>query len=123
MTFREGLAAHLAAIQRRDLSALAATLPADNRIVLVMADGKVVRSGREFLALHEGWFAGTTWKLGAEVVEAFEGADLGVAVLRLDYRDVRPSGEPFHEESVLTLTFRRDGDKWVMVHDQNTPKK
>ena len=121
MTFREGLEKHLDAIRRRDLDALAATLPTDGRIVLVMADGKLVRSATEFLGLHRDWFAGTTWRLDTELVEAFESADLGVAVLRLDYRDVKPSGEPLHEQSYLTLVFRRDGDRWVMVQDQNTP--
>lgn len=121
MTFREGLEVHLAAIRRRDIDGLAATLPADDRIVLVTADGRLVRSAREFLSMHRDWFAGTTWELGTELVEAFESADLGVAVLKLDYRDVRPTGEPFREASYLTLVFRRDGDRWVMVQDQNTP--
>lgn len=116
MTFREGLEVHLSAIQRRDLDALAATLPADGKIVLVMADGKLVRSAREFLDLHRDWFAGKTWTLDAEPVSLFDSADLGVAVLKLDYRD----GD-LHEQSYLTLAFRREGEKWVMVLDQNTP--
>lgn len=123
MTFREGLEAHLSAIRRRDADALAATLPADGRIVLVMADGKLVRSAAEFMALHRDWFAGQTWTLDAEPVATFESADLGVAVLKLDYRDAKPSGEPLQEESILTLVFRREGGKWVMVQDQNTPIK
>ncbi len=121
MTFREGLEEHLAAIRRRDLDGLAATLPADGQIVLITSDGRLVRSVREFLEMHRDWFAGKTWSLGTEPVAVFESADLGVAVLKLDYRDVKPSGEPLREESYLTLVFRREGDKWVMVQDQNTP--
>jgi uncharacterized protein (TIGR02246 family) len=121
MTFREGLEDHLSAIRRRDADALATTLPADGRILLVTADGRLVRSADEFLAMHRDWFAARTWSLDAEVVTTFESADLGVAVLGLDYRDVKPSGEPLRERSFLTLVFRRDGGKWVMVQDQNTP--
>jgi ketosteroid isomerase-like protein len=121
MTFRASLEEHLAAIRQRDLDGLAATLPADGKIVLVTADGRLVRSAREFLDLHRDWFAGQTWSMGAEPVATFESADLGVAVLKLDYRDVKPSGEPVRDESYLTLVFRRDGGKWVMVQDQNTP--
>jgi ketosteroid isomerase-like protein len=122
MTFRETLDEHLRAIRDRDLSALAQTLP-DDRLVLIMSDGRLVRSPQEFLDLHAGWFRSTTWTLDAEPVELTETPDLAVAVLHLDYRD-RPSGAaPVHETSYLTLVFARRGDTWVMVHDQNTPIK
>jgi len=121
MTFHDGLEEHLGAIRRRDIDGLAATLPADDRIVLITSDGRLVRSAKEFLALHRDWFAAGGWELGTEFVEVFESADLGVAVLKLDYRDTGPGGKPVREESYLTLVFRRQGEKWVMVQDQNTP--
>lgn len=121
MTFREGLDRHLDAIRRRDLDALAATLPDDDRILLVTADGTLVRSADQFLGMHRDWFASPTWTLDAEPVTTFESADLGVAVLKLDYRDSEPPGAPLHQQSYLTLVFRRDGDAWAMVQDQNTP--
>ena len=120
MTFRETLDKHLAAIQNRDLDALIATLP-DNELVLIMADGKVVRTVREFVEAHRGWFAMPTWELKTEPVHIFETADIGVAVLRLDYSDLKPDHSRLHEHSVLTLIFARRNDHWMMVHDQNTP--
>ncbi len=120
MTFRETLDKHLRAIQNRDLPSLVETLPA-SELTLVMADGKLVRSVDEFVALHRDWFAGTTWSLGAELVSVVEGVDVGLAVLRLDYRDRPPGREPIQETSMLSLVFQRQGDRWVMVHDQNTP--
>lgn len=122
MTFRETLDAHLRAIRERDLPALAATLPEDE-LVLVMADGKIVRRVSEFLELHRGWFASKTWALAAEPVHVRETPDLGIAVLHLDYRDAPANGQRVHETSILTLAFARRGDRWVMVHDQNTPVK
>jgi uncharacterized protein (TIGR02246 family) len=118
MNFRETLAKHLRAIQERDLEALAETL-APERLVLIMADGKLVRSTAEFLEAHRGWFAMANWTLGTEEVEIFQGADLAVAVLRLDYRE--PS--EVRSESYLTLVFQRRDGKWLMVQDQNTPIK
>ena len=118
MTFRETLAKHLQAIQERNLEALAATV-APERVVLIMADGKLVRSTAAFLEAHRGWFAMPNWTLFTEEVELFEGPDLAVAVLRLNYReppDVR-------SESYLTLVFQRHDGKWLMVQDQNTPIK
>jgi ketosteroid isomerase-like protein len=124
MTFRETLEKHLDAIQSRDLAALIDTLPApDERIVLITAEGRLVRSVDEFVAMHRDWFASTTWTLGTEVVRTFESDELGVAVLRLDYRDASPDGTPIRQLSFLTLVFQRQGGRWVMVQDQNTPVK
>jgi uncharacterized protein (TIGR02246 family) len=116
MTFRDTLAAHLGAIEARDLEALAATL-AEEKLVLIMADGKLARSTREFLEAHRAWFAVPGWTLQAREVEVFEGADLGVAVLELDYREPPAT----HSRSYLTLVFRRQDGRWRMVQDQNTP--
>jgi uncharacterized protein (TIGR02246 family) len=116
MSFRQALAKHLRAIQERDLEALADTL-ARERLALIMSDGKLVRSTAEFLEAHRGWFANANWTLGTEEVEIFEGADLGVALLRLDYREP----PEVRSESYLTLVFQRRDGKWLMVQDQNTP--
>lgn len=118
MSFREALAEHLRAIQARDLKALAATV-APESLVLVMADGKLARSTAEFLEAHRAWFAMRDWTLQSREIEVFESADLAVAVLELDYRqppDVR-------SRSYLTLVFRKQGGRWLMVQDQNTPIK
>ncbi len=120
MTFRETLDKHLRAIQGRDHESLAETLPAD-QLVLITADGRLVRSALEFARMHREWFESKTWTLDFEEVSAMESADLAVVTFRLDYRDRPEGGEPIHEQSYLTLVFRRDGDRWVMVQDQNTP--
>ena len=122
MTFRETLDKHLRAIQQRDLQALAETLPARD-LVLIMASGRLVRSVAEFLEMHRGWFKEPTWTLQAEPVSIRETADMGVAVLHLEYRDRTPEGRQIHEKSYLTLIFAREDGKWVMVQDQNTPTR
>ena len=124
MTFNETLDTHIRAIQRRDLPALIATLPDEGEeIVLIMADGRLVRSVAEFVEAHRGWFASPTWVLEATPVKTFEAPGLGVAVLQLDYRDVPEGGAPIHEQSYLTLVFELRGKRWVMVQDQNTPMR
>lgn len=122
MTFRETLDRQLRAIAGRDLPALIETLPAE-RLTLIMSDGRMVCSVAEFIALHKDWFASTTWSLGTEVVRTVEGADLGLAVIRLDYRDQPPGRAPIHQTSYLSLVFQRQDGRWVMVFDQNTPIK
>src|SRR5438874_8694287 len=122
MTFTETLHTHLQAIMARDLEALRETLPAD-QLVLIMADGRLVTSINDFLHLHEGWFQHSTWSLDTELVHQRETSDLGVAVVRLEYRDHSPGHTAIQERSYLTLIFARQAEKWVMVHDQNTPIK
>lgn len=116
MTFRETLDRHLRAIQQRDLAALADTL-AEPELVLIMADGRLVRRTAEFLEAHRGWFAMPGWTLHADAVATFESDSLAVAVLRLDYREPPAT----RSESFLTLVFQKRGERWLMVQDQNTP--
>ena len=118
MTFRETLRRHLQAIRQRDLDALADTVAAE-RLVLIMADGKLARSSAEFLEAHRGWFATKEWTLDCREVQALEGADLAVAVLELDYREPPAT----RSRSYLTLVFQKQGERWLMVLDQNTPIK
>jgi uncharacterized protein (TIGR02246 family) len=122
MTFRETLDAHLDAIARRDPDALMATLPPpDSPIVLIGSDGSLARSVEAFERMHRDWFASASWALSAEAVEVVESADLGVAVLRLDYRDDPADGPPVRQASYLTLVFARRDGRWAMILDQNTP--
>lgn len=120
MTFRETLREHLSAIQRRDLAAFASTI-AEGDIVLITAEGKLVRSPREMLDMHRAWFAMPGWGLDVTPVTLHECPGLGVAVLHLVYTEPRPAGPPLRQESYLTLVFREDNGRWRMIQDQNTP--
>jgi ketosteroid isomerase-like protein len=115
--FREALGRHLLAIEKRDLAALAATVAPDT-LVLVSAEGRLVRSTAEFLELHRAWFAMPGWTLHAKPVQFVESPQLCVAVFDLDYRE---AGK--RQESLLTLVFELREGRWLMVLDQNTPRK
>jgi ketosteroid isomerase-like protein len=120
MTFREALRVHLEAIQARDLAAFAATLP-EETLVLITSDGRLVRRVSEVLQMHAAWFGNPHWILDATEVHVEEAPALGVALLRLDYRETPPGGAPVRQLSYLTVIFRREGERWVLVQDQNTP--
>jgi hypothetical protein len=122
MTLRETLDRHLQAIRGRDLPGLIETLPA-GELTLITSDGRLVRTAAEFVEMHQGWFAVETWSLDAEVVSLVESPEIGVAVLRLDYRDDAPDRAPVREASYLSLVFALRDGRWVMVQDQNTPIK
>jgi uncharacterized protein (TIGR02246 family) len=116
--FREAVGRHLLAIETRDLDSLADTVAPDG-VVLVTAEGRLVKEAGEFLAMHRDWFAVQGWTLEAKPVRFFENDGLGVAVLRLDYREPPAT----RSESYLTLVFERRDGRWLMVQDQNTPIK
>ncbi len=119
-TFREALGRHLLAIEEKDLDALAETVAPDG-VLLVMADGRLVRSTAEFLEAHRGWFAIKHWRLEVKPVQLYESDGIGVALLHLDYRETPPGQPPVRQESLLTLVFRNLGGRWLMFQDQNTP--
>ena len=119
-TFREALARHLLAIEERDLEALADTI-AEDPINLVMSDGRLARSKKEFLEAHRGWFAMKHWRLEVKPVQLYESAELGVVLLQLEYRENAPGQPPVRQQSLLTLVFQSRNGKWQMVLDQNTP--
>ena len=121
-SFRETLGRHLLAIEERDLDALADTVD-DDEILLVMSDGKLVRSKKEFLEAHRGWFAMKNWRLEVKPVQIIDGPALGVALFQLEYRETPPGKPPTRQESMLTLVFQQRNGKWVMVLDQNTPTR
>jgi hypothetical protein len=115
-SFDDALERHLAAVRERDEDTLVDTIdPAE--ILLVTADGEVSFDPDLFVKRHRDWFADPGWSLGTEVVHTEVGSDLGTALVRLDYRDPGGVSHP----SVLHLVFRRDGDRWLMTQDQNTP--
>ncbi|MBV8030944.1 MAG: SgcJ/EcaC family oxidoreductase [Betaproteobacteria bacterium] len=118
--FREALGRHLLAIEERDLDALAATVAPDG-VLLVMADGRLVRSTEEFLRTHREWFAMKNWRLEVKPVHVYESAALGVALLHLEYREHPPDRPPTRQLSLLTLVFQNRNGKWLMFQDQNTP--
>ena len=122
MTFREALDKHLRAIRERDLPSLIETLP-DETLTLIMSDGRLVGTVREFVDLHRDWFGQATWSLETKVVAWQETAQMGHATIHLDYRDESPGGGRTHETSYLTLIFALRDGKWAMTLDQNTPIK
>jgi len=40
--------------------------------------------------------------------------------LLVSYDEADRGGQPYHADHYLSLLFRREGDGWFLVHDQNT---
>jgi hypothetical protein len=120
MTFRESLEEHLRALKMRDLPALMATLP-EGELTLIRPDGRHLRSADEFVSLYRDWFASPSWTIETRLEELTESEALGMAVVYVTYRDEPPDRDRVVERSFHTFAFARQGSRWVLIHDQETP--
>lgn len=120
MEFAEAVDKHLAAIDARDLAGYLATVHDD--VTLIMMNGRVLRGRDEVGEFHRDWFGDPDWSWQLSPVHSVETGDTGVAVFAVDYRDLDRDGRPYTMSYLLSLTFARDGDGWLLLHDQNTAR-
>lgn len=117
MTFKETLAAHIAAVENRDLEALIATLPEEGgETVLIMPHGAMDSSRDSFVEGHREWFKDNSWTWKCEVLKTIETSEMAMALTKYVY-----TGEDnVSSTTLLSLVFQKIKDRWVLVHDQNT---
>ena len=48
-------------------------------------------------------------------------AGTGVALYAVEYHDVDAAGAAYTMRYLLSLTYARHDDRWLLLHDQNTP--
>lgn len=119
-TFRSALSTHLAAIEARDTAAFEATLTVEPNLTFVALTGATSTSKESFVKAMRAWLADADWSWKLEEVSLHADASVGVAVYRVNYRDLDPQGKPYTLNYVLSLVFARQGAQWRLVHDQNT---
>ncbi|MFS8638456.1 MAG: nuclear transport factor 2 family protein [Gemmatimonadota bacterium] len=117
--FEATLNRHLDAIRTRDLAGIEATITSGPELVLIFPNGHRTTTRDEYMDFHRNWFASDTWTMHIEVLDVEVGRDFAIAMTRTLYEDVA-DGERVQSRSWLTLTFRREGDRWALYHDQNT---
>lgn len=118
-SFTATLDRHVAAIPKRDYAAIEATITKGDKLELILPNGKRMTTRAEFLAFHREFFADKAWSMRFERQSLIEGKDLAVATYRTWFSSTE-DGKPVNTSSWLTLTFRKEGGAWRLVHDQNT---
>lgn len=113
--FRSTVAAHVEAIQGRDLDGLLATVTAGDRLTLIFPDGTTSHTRQEYVDFHRGWFADDGWAMEFEPVSVLVRSGVGVALMRTTYTDDAGS-----RRGMLALTFSHEAGRWVLVFDKNT---
>ena len=119
-TFQQALQRHLTAIQAHDLDTFLDTIANDGTLTLILPDGSYLDDYEEIVELHKEWFADQQWKMTTELVATHESAEMASALSLVTYADVDEEGQPVELQYFLNLLFAKQGNKWVVVHDQNT---
>lgn len=115
----KAFAAHVAAVQQRDLAALEQTLTRSNELVLILPDGTITKTRAEYLDFHRRFFAEPGWSISFEQISVIVQPNSAIITTRSTYRDVA-DGKPFESRSWVTFIFWREAKVWRLVHDQNT---
>ena len=118
LTFKETLSKHLSAIDNRDIDGFLATIVKDERLVVIMPNGTLIKGYENVKNFHEDWFSDPDWSL--DTVSEVVCSDSATALLKVKYNDLDPDGNPYSMEYYLSLTFVLEGGQWLLALDQNT---
>jgi len=112
-------AAHVKAVQSRDLPALERTITAGEQLTLILPNGTQTSTRQAYVDFHKEFFSTRTWTIQFEPVSRSVGADFAVLTTKSLYQDV-VDGKPYRSRSWVTFTFQKEQGQWRLIHDQNT---
>lgn len=120
MDFQQTLTRHLDAMQSHNLSAFVDTLAQDGSLILIFPNGRLMNNYDAIVDFHEDWFDDPDWNIEFEIIETQAEERMGWALLQVSYDDLDEDDQPYHLDYYLHLIFRKYGERWQLVYDQNT---
>ena len=112
-------AAHVKAVQSRDLPALERTITSGEQLTLILPNGTQTATRQAYVDFHKEFFSTQTWTIQFEPVSRSVGAEFAVLTTKSLYQDVA-DGKPYRSRSWVTFTFQKEKGEWRLIHDQNT---
>ncbi|MGH4118025.1 YybH family protein [Clostridium sp.] len=122
MDFKNTLELHLDSMRSKDLNKFISTVKLED-IILIMPNGTLIREKEEFIELHKNWFADNDWDLNYKIINIEESIEIAYALVIIDYKDCDAEGNIIKMNYYLNLIFRKQDEKWLLIHDQNTVYK
>jgi ketosteroid isomerase-like protein len=116
LNFSQALDKHIEAISKRKLKELLSTV--DDQVILILPDGSILESKKEYEQLHINWFAEPGWKMDIAVLEKQEVGEIGYVLIKYKYTE--EGNPPVIRYTYLNMIFRKKSGNWLLVHDQNT---
>jgi hypothetical protein len=120
LTFQQALQRHLTAVQERDLATFRETIASDGSLALILPNGSYLDEYQEIIEMHQEWFADPEWRMSVELVNQRETPVMASALCLVTYDDVDEAGVAVQFQYFLNLIFAKQGNQWLLVHDQNT---
>lgn len=120
LTFQQALQRHLTAVQERDLATFRETIASDGSLALILPNGTYLDEYQEIIEMHQEWFADPEWRMSVELVNQRETPVMASALCLVTYDDVDEAGAAVQFQYFLNLIFAKQGNQWLLVHDQNT---
>jgi ketosteroid isomerase-like protein len=108
---------HLDSIANRDIEAFKAHMTKESTLYTIVQNGHAFKTPEEIVAIHEDWFKDGNWIWEGEVVHKVVGEDVGMALIKYDYR---PKAEDAPVSTWLVYVLQIQDGEWRIVHDQNT---
>ncbi|WDE11598.1 YybH family protein [Thalassomonas haliotis] len=114
---------HISAIEKKDLASFESTITPGEKLTFILPDGTFFEDSATYRKLLKGWFAEGGWSFTPEVLRVEETSEMGTVLLKVLYHEDDRNGKPYDLEHYLYLVFKKQGDSWFLIHDQNTKVK
>ncbi|WP_281559300.1 nuclear transport factor 2 family protein [Thalassomonas sp. RHCl1] len=114
---------HISAIEKKDLASFESTITPGDKLTFILPDGTFFEDSASYRKLLKGWFAEGGWSFTPEVLQVEETSEMGTVLLKVLYHEDDRNGKPYDLEHYLYLVFKKQGDSWFLIHDQNTKVK
>ncbi|WDD98852.1 YybH family protein [Thalassomonas actiniarum] len=114
---------HISAIEKKDLASFESTITPGKKLTFILPDGTFFEDSATYRKLLKGWFAEGGWSFTPEVLQVEETSEMGTVLLKVFYHEDDRNGKPYDLEHYLYLVFKKQGDSWFLIHDQNTKVK
>lgn len=111
---------YFTAMKERDLTLFLSLLKQDAGLCLIMPTGAMITGYDAVAEFHRDFFSDTDWSLTAEPVQVYESGCFGSCLSKINYQDLDQHGQPYQMKYYLYLLFEQVGDRWFLIHDQNT---
>lgn len=115
--FSETINNHLNAVAKQDIDLLKSTIPDSGEFYLILPNGSISKTVKEFVKMHEDWFKETGWTYNTKILKSENGTEMGYALVNAIYREKNRNGKPYFNEMLISYNLKRIDDNWYIVND------
>jgi len=116
--FNTSLEKHLNSVSNKDMETLKTTLLEPNELmILILPNGSLTTTSKEFLAIHEDWFKDTTWTIDFVITYSNNSNNFGIALVESIYKEPDRNGKPYFNKMLITYVMKKVNNKWFAIKD------